>query len=231
MQHADRPGVYPPEIGKIKFDGATGHIEFDEKGDRKDAEMTIFQLKNGNVEPIAIIKQGKTTKVDLAMAPTAAPAAARRQRCVVDGTCGARQWLACPRCPPPATSPRMRRPVDGVQGRHQEIGLRSFICSDGAFCGRFLWRGRRGLPASTPPWHNPHAGAIVARENHTETVRSATGPGRQPRGVTAGKDRLDIFLQQMINGLTLGSVYAIVALGYTMVYSIIQLINPPTARW
>ena len=37
--------------------------------------------------------------------------------------------------------------------------------------------------------------------------------------------RLDIFLQQLVNGLTLGSVYAIVALGYTMVYGIIQLIN------
>jgi branched-chain amino acid transport system permease protein len=36
---------------------------------------------------------------------------------------------------------------------------------------------------------------------------------------------LDTFLQQLINGLTLGSVYAIVALGYTMVYGIIQLIN------
>jgi branched-chain amino acid transport system permease protein len=36
---------------------------------------------------------------------------------------------------------------------------------------------------------------------------------------------LDTFIQQMINGLTLGSVYAIVALGYTMVYGIIQLIN------
>jgi branched-chain amino acid transport system permease protein len=35
----------------------------------------------------------------------------------------------------------------------------------------------------------------------------------------------DTFLQQLINGLTLGSVYAIVALGYTMVYGIIQLIN------
>src|ERR1700736_6302077 len=40
-----------------------------------------------------------------------------------------------------------------------------------------------------------------------------------------GEDRLDIFLQQIINGLTLGSVYAVVALGYTMVYGIIQLIN------
>jgi branched-chain amino acid transport system permease protein len=33
------------------------------------------------------------------------------------------------------------------------------------------------------------------------------------------------FLQQVINGLALGSVYALLALGYTMVYGIIQLIN------
>ncbi len=36
---------------------------------------------------------------------------------------------------------------------------------------------------------------------------------------------MDIFVQQLVNGLTLGAVYAIVALGYTMVYGIIQLIN------
>ena len=36
---------------------------------------------------------------------------------------------------------------------------------------------------------------------------------------------MDTFLQQIINGLTAGSVYAVVALGYTMVYGIIQLIN------
>jgi branched-chain amino acid transport system permease protein len=36
---------------------------------------------------------------------------------------------------------------------------------------------------------------------------------------------VDILLQQIINGLTTGSVYAIVALGYTMVYGVIQLIN------
>ncbi len=36
---------------------------------------------------------------------------------------------------------------------------------------------------------------------------------------------MDTFLQQVINGLTAGSVYAVVALGYTMVYGIIQLIN------
>jgi branched-chain amino acid transport system permease protein len=36
---------------------------------------------------------------------------------------------------------------------------------------------------------------------------------------------VDIFIQQLINGLTTGSVYAVVALGYTMVYGVIQLIN------
>jgi branched-chain amino acid transport system permease protein len=35
----------------------------------------------------------------------------------------------------------------------------------------------------------------------------------------------DILLQQILNGLVLGSVYALVALGYTMVYGILQLIN------
>jgi len=36
---------------------------------------------------------------------------------------------------------------------------------------------------------------------------------------------MEIFIQQLINGITLGAVYAVVALGYTMVYGIIQLIN------
>lgn len=38
-------------------------------------------------------------------------------------------------------------------------------------------------------------------------------------------DTMDIFLQQIINGLVLGSIYALVALGYTMVYGILGLIN------
>ncbi len=36
---------------------------------------------------------------------------------------------------------------------------------------------------------------------------------------------MEVFFQQVINGLTLGSIYALIALGYTMVYGIIQLIN------
>ena len=36
---------------------------------------------------------------------------------------------------------------------------------------------------------------------------------------------MDIFFQQLINGLVIGSVYALVALGYTMVYGILGIIN------
>lgn len=36
---------------------------------------------------------------------------------------------------------------------------------------------------------------------------------------------MDIFVQQIINGLVLGSMYALVALGYTMVYGVLNLIN------
>jgi branched-chain amino acid transport system permease protein len=36
---------------------------------------------------------------------------------------------------------------------------------------------------------------------------------------------MDFFLQQLINAITLGGFYALIALGYTMVYGIIQLIN------
>src|SRR5207245_7191244 len=33
------------------------------------------------------------------------------------------------------------------------------------------------------------------------------------------------FLQQLVNGITWGSVYALIALGYTMVYGILRLLN------
>ena len=36
---------------------------------------------------------------------------------------------------------------------------------------------------------------------------------------------LQQILQQLINGISLGSIYALIALGYTMIYGIIQLIN------
>jgi branched-chain amino acid transport system permease protein len=36
---------------------------------------------------------------------------------------------------------------------------------------------------------------------------------------------LDTFIQQLINGIMLGSIYALIALGYTMVYGILRIIN------
>ena len=36
---------------------------------------------------------------------------------------------------------------------------------------------------------------------------------------------MEYFLQQLINGVTLGSIYGLIAIGYTMVYGIVQLIN------
>jgi branched-chain amino acid transport system substrate-binding protein len=62
MQKANsaEPAKYLPELQKIAFTGATGPIAFDAKGDRKDAEMTIFTMKGGKIEPIAVIKGGKT---------------------------------------------------------------------------------------------------------------------------------------------------------------------------
>ena len=36
---------------------------------------------------------------------------------------------------------------------------------------------------------------------------------------------METLIQQLINGLVIGSVYALIALGYTMVYGILGLIN------
>ncbi|MCK5540743.1 MAG: branched-chain amino acid ABC transporter permease [Deltaproteobacteria bacterium] len=43
--------------------------------------------------------------------------------------------------------------------------------------------------------------------------------------LTAILEQSSLFLQQLVNGVTLGSIYALVAVGYTMVYGVIQLIN------
>src|SRR5438105_9089226 len=66
MKKADSadPKKYLPELQKISYAGATGQIAFDEKGDRKDAEMTIFTMKGGKIEPIAVIKSGKTVSYE-----------------------------------------------------------------------------------------------------------------------------------------------------------------------
>ncbi|MDH4180881.1 MAG: branched-chain amino acid ABC transporter substrate-binding protein [Betaproteobacteria bacterium] len=83
MQKADSadPAKYLPELQKISYTGATGPIAFDEKGDRKNAEVTIFTMKGGKLEPVAIVQGGKSISFAdfmkaAAPAPAAAPAAA-----------------------------------------------------------------------------------------------------------------------------------------------------------
>jgi branched-chain amino acid transport system substrate-binding protein len=63
MKKADSsdPKKYLPELQKISYAGATGPIAFDDKGDRKDAEVTIFTMKGGKLDPVAVVKGGKTS--------------------------------------------------------------------------------------------------------------------------------------------------------------------------
>jgi len=55
------PAKFAPEIFNVSFQGATGTVEFDAKGDRKGAEVTIFRLQDGKIQPVAIVKEGKST--------------------------------------------------------------------------------------------------------------------------------------------------------------------------
>jgi branched-chain amino acid transport system substrate-binding protein len=66
MQKANSsdPKKYLPVLQKLDFKGATGKIAFDDKGDRKDAEMTIFTMKGGKLAPVAVIQGGKTQSYD-----------------------------------------------------------------------------------------------------------------------------------------------------------------------
>lgn len=58
MQKADsaEPKKYLPELAKIKYDGVTGLITFDSKGDIKDGSLTLFTYKGGKKEKIAVVK-------------------------------------------------------------------------------------------------------------------------------------------------------------------------------
>jgi branched-chain amino acid transport system substrate-binding protein len=68
------PAKFAPELFNVSFTGATGTVAFDAKGDRKDAEMTIFKLEGGKVKPVAIVKGGVSTPFG-----GAAPAAAAKK--------------------------------------------------------------------------------------------------------------------------------------------------------
>src|SRR5262249_43662875 len=46
-----------------------------------------------------------------------------------------------------------------------------------------------------------------------------------PATVTTKRQSMVYFAQQLINGLVLGSIYGLIAIGYTMVYGIVGMIN------
>jgi hypothetical protein len=69
--------------------------------------------------------------------------------------------------------------------------------------------------------------------NHNNRRPSAGGErrwtacdGRRPAKAARGeRESVEYFLQQLINAVALGSIYGLIALGYTMVYGIIGMIN------
>src|SRR5258708_9763841 len=71
MKRADStdPAKFTPEIYNVSLAGATGKIAFDAKGDRKDAEMTIFRMRGGKIVPVAIVQGGVSTPFSSAVAP------------------------------------------------------------------------------------------------------------------------------------------------------------------
>src|SRR5262249_32060433 len=44
-------------------------------------------------------------------------------------------------------------------------------------------------------------------------------------GDASGRAGMEVFIQQLINGITLGSIYGLIAIGYTMVFGIIGMVN------
>jgi branched-chain amino acid transport system substrate-binding protein len=58
------PAKYLPALRQISFGGATGLIAFDDKGDRREAEYTIFTMRQGHVTPVAVVSGARITPAD-----------------------------------------------------------------------------------------------------------------------------------------------------------------------
>jgi len=58
MQNAKSydPAKYLPELKKVKYQGVTGLIQFDDKGDIKDGALTLFTFKGGKKTKMAVVK-------------------------------------------------------------------------------------------------------------------------------------------------------------------------------
>ena len=56
-------------------------------------------------------------------------------------------------------------------------------------------------------------------------MRRRHAGGENGSGFKGSASSMEVFLQQLINGLTLGSIYGLIAIGYTMVFGIIGMVN------
>jgi branched-chain amino acid transport system permease protein len=68
----------------------------------------------------------------------------------------------------------------------------------------------------------PHRRDRAARLAAMRAHRKGVGPGAPGH---TGRRRVEYLLQQLINGVTLGSIYGLIAIGYTMVFGIIGMVN------
>ena len=115
MKKADSadPAKYLPALAASDYNGASGNIKFDEKGDRKDAEMTIFTLKDGKITPVAILKSGKSMTLDeyaqatapAAVAPAPTSAATAPATAAPGAAPAATPVVPAPAAPAPAVAP------------------------------------------------------------------------------------------------------------------------------
>ncbi|AXE33292.1 branched-chain amino acid ABC transporter substrate-binding protein [Chromobacterium phragmitis] len=53
------PKAYLPEVGKTDYEGVTGKIAFDDKGDIKNGAVTVYQVKNGKWEVVSTVGGSK----------------------------------------------------------------------------------------------------------------------------------------------------------------------------
>jgi branched-chain amino acid transport system substrate-binding protein len=49
------PAKYLPELRKTDYQGVTGHIRFDQKGDVTGGAVTLYQVKNGAWQPLETV--------------------------------------------------------------------------------------------------------------------------------------------------------------------------------
>src|SRR3984885_13508016 len=90
---------------------------------------------------------------------------------------------------------------------------------------RPLYKLLRRRPAQLPRW-----GPAVKNRNDATCGCRSLRCVKSRNGIFAGKctnsrQRMDYFAQQLINGIVLGSIYGLIAIGYTMVYGIVGMIN------